>query len=797
MNIKEHPMRRIFKLFILLCLSLQITPARLQAATLQQLLLSSQKVETVPLADQRITAETDGSRIRKLLQEARAEFDKIDQPGALSFGAPPGTERYDLVRRRFLLRVIAANYDRLLSELNRSEILRRTEAAPDPNTLAGITGKDKPPYSLLLIERIQEKIQGSQFKVKLAEMAVESAAAKMSTTRDNLKKLEGQSRSLLESIEKESDPPKVAALEWNKQLLDLRRKVYATELAILQATRKNSEEELAIARKELASLSDKLDEVSRNSRFSESDLNDIKKGLEDRKYGYERDLENALAENESLQKRAEQRLAGLTTQKGSRNPVPADNRQHVAARNERTKNLLLQESLENSNLKVELLRDMLELNRLELIIWELRYAAEATGDKESASRINQMVPKALASFSKQEESNALNLNILMQKLNGLESEKAQLGSAENQDDIKRLIALYNSREELLLSRIRVTTAAKSTFLRLSDHYSEGTKNAVTKARVGMWTTALKGIWEYELFVTEDVYTVDGKEIKGQRGVTIGKVVSALALMILGLIASGVVTKILVNRAVKRYSINEGGALLARRWLLALIFVVLLFSSLNLVRIPLTAFAFLGGAIAIGTGFGIQDLMKNLMSGLMMLAERPFRIGDLIDVNGVSGRVTSIGIRSSTIRDVTGIETLVPNTTFVEKNVTNWTYSTQQVRYSITVGIAYGSNIALVKELLLSAATLHTDVLKSPEPLVTLDDFGPDSLLFGLYYWLGLDSAANPHVIASDLRVMIEKHLTGAGIALAFPQRDIHFDTLRPIPIEIVDGQLPKELTATG
>jgi small-conductance mechanosensitive channel len=769
---------------ILILSLLHIFPAQVRAAVLPQSFLSHTVKPVVP-SDEQSTSETDIPRIRKLLKEARVEFNKIDAPGGLSAGAPPGTPAYELVRRRFLLRLIVANYERLLSELNRADILRGTETKPDKNALAGISGTEKPPYSILLVDRVRERLQGAQFKVKQTEFALESNAGRKGSTEDSLKKLDGQKRALQEKIEGESDSAKAAVLAWNLQLFELNRKFLSTEFVLHQAVRKNLEEELTFARKELSVLGDTLDELSNNSRFTESDLNEIKLRLENRRDTFERELEQALTEKESFQKLAEKQLSGLNSH-GSRHGVISDTQQGRAARNDQIGTVIVQENLENSNLRVELLRDMLEFNRFELLLWELRYAAEVLHDKESATRINRMIPLAVSTFERQVEENSLALNLLVQKLNELESELAQPATSGNQDYSKRLVSIYTAREELLLSRIKVSTAAKNVFVRLSSHYSEGTKNAISKAKVGNWKNIITGFWNYELFATDDVYTVDGKEIKGKRGVTIAKVVSALALLIIGWFISSKCTRMFFRHAVKRYDMPEGGALLARRWSLALIFVILLLTSLHLVRIPLTAFAFLGGAIVIGVGFGIQDLMKNLISGLMMLAERPFRIGDLIDVGGVRGRVTSIGIRSSTIRDVTGIETLVPNSTFVEKNVTNWTYSTQQVRYTVSVGVAYGSNIALVKEQLLQAATRHGVVLKKPEPVVTLDDFGTDALVFGLYYWLKLDSTADPRIISSDLRIMIEKLLHAEGITISFPQRDIHIDSVKPLRVEIVE-----------
>jgi small-conductance mechanosensitive channel/predicted nucleic acid-binding Zn-ribbon protein len=778
-------MYKIPILGMFLVFSLCAMPAHSQPNILQQTLMSSKTVKDSPTADQPLY-DTDASRIRTLLKEARAEFNKVDSPGGLSAGAPPATTGYELVRRRFLLRLIVTNYERLLSELHRAEILHGKQALPDKNVLAGISDAEKPPYSILLVERVQERLQSAQFKVKQAEIALESSAARESTTEDNLKKLEGKKRAILEQIEKESDSAKVAVLEWSSVLIDLNLTLLSTERSVLQVVQKNSEAELAIFRKELAALGDKLDELSKNARFTESDLNEIIKRLEERRFGFERDLERALTEKESAQNVAEKRLTGLLTHSETRHNGNGDKRLGATLNGDQLSSLIVQAKLENSNLKVDLYRDMLEFNRFEILVWELRYAAEVLKDKESVARINRMIPRALTGFDKQVAEDSLNLNMLILKLNEVESELAQSVPSESRENLKRLHGIYTATEELLLSRIKVSTAAKNVFVRLSSHYSEGTKNAISKAKVTNWKNIATGVWNYELFATDDVYTVDGKEIKGKRGVTIAKVVSALALLVIGWIVSSKCTRMFFHHAVKRYDMPEGGALLARRWSLALIFVILLLTSLHLVRIPLTAFAFLGGAIVIGVGFGIQDLMKNLISGLMMLTERPFRIGDLIDVGGVRGRVTSIGIRSSTIRDVTGIETLVPNSTFVEKNVTNWTYSTQQVRYTVSVGVAYGSNITLVNEQLLQAATRHGVVLKKPEPVVTLDDFGTDALIFGLYYWLKLDSTADPRIISSDLRIMIEKLLHAEGITISFPQRDIHIDSVKPLRVEIVE-----------
>jgi small-conductance mechanosensitive channel len=204
-----------------------------------------------------------------------------------------------------------------------------------------------------------------------------------------------------------------------------------------------------------------------------------------------------------------------------------------------------------------------------------------------------------------------------------------------------------------------------------------------------------------------------------------------------------------------------------------------------VKIPLTIFAFMGGAVAIGAGFGMQNLLKNLMSGIMLLFERPFRPGDVVEVGGIRGRVTDIGVRSSHIIDGNGIETVIPNSTFIEQNVTNWTLTSKSVRIVVNIGIAYGSPVKEVRRLLLEVADQHGMVLDEPAPMVLLEDFGSDALLFGLYIWIEINPDVSWKTIASDLRYMINKSLDEHGIVISFPQRDIHLDTSRPLEIRVL------------
>jgi len=257
------------------------------------------------------------------------------------------------------------------------------------------------------------------------------------------------------------------------------------------------------------------------------------------------------------------------------------------------------------------------------------------------------------------------------------------------------------------------------------------------------------------------------------------------LLVLGYLIVSWLVRRLERTLVARFKAEPAAARIVRRWLQVILVLVLFVLALDLVKIPLTVFAFLGGALAIGFGFGAQVLIKNFISGVMLLIERPIKVGDIVQIGDIVGAVTNISIRSSTIRTTDGIETLIPNSVFVESNVTNWTYSSPRVRRSVKVGVAYGSDTRKVGDTLLGVAERHGQVLKDPAPRVIFEDFGSDGLAFSLEYWIDYARGADGRLIASDLRFMIEKALAEAGIGIPFPQRDVHVDASAPLRVEVI------------
>ena len=295
-----------------------------------------------------------------------------------------------------------------------------------------------------------------------------------------------------------------------------------------------------------------------------------------------------------------------------------------------------------------------------------------------------------------------------------------------------------------------------------------------------------GFWTYELFTVEETIEVDGRTITGSLGITVSKVVSSLLMVTLG-----VWLTIVLGRLVRRLMLTRGGSettanLSYRLFNIVLVFVLFV-AALNTVNIPFTTFSFLGGALAIGVGFGAQNLLNNFISGLILLMERPIEIGHVIEVDGIRGRVREIGARFSQIRRFDGVDMLVPNSLLLEQKVTNLTLEDQNIRLQIRVGVAYGSSTRDAGQCILASANEHGLVLKNPPPYVIFEEFGDSALVFSLYFWVTLESSTSSLVIASDVRHMIDRQLRDAGITIAFPQRDVHLDVKGPVDVRLDSG----------
>ncbi|MEZ5555526.1 mechanosensitive ion channel family protein [Haliea sp.] len=261
---------------------------------------------------------------------------------------------------------------------------------------------------------------------------------------------------------------------------------------------------------------------------------------------------------------------------------------------------------------------------------------------------------------------------------------------------------------------------------------------------------------------------------GDVAITLAQVLTVLALLVGGIFFVLWSGRFLRSRMLKR-NLDPNVVQLAFRAYLILGMAIVGMSTLDLLSVPLAAFAFVSGAVAIGFGFGAQNIINNFISGWILMWERPIKIGDFLELGEVRGTVESINTRSTRIRRVDGVHLLIPNSQLLENTVTNWTLVDDLVRTAVRVGVAYDSDVRLTETLMYRVAEEHPNVLKTPEPMVIFDNFGDSSLEFELNFWVHSTAERGLRLIRSDLRFQIDALFREHGLVIAFPQRDVHLN----------------------
>ena len=311
---------------------------------------------------------------------------------------------------------------------------------------------------------------------------------------------------------------------------------------------------------------------------------------------------------------------------------------------------------------------------------------------------------------------------------------------------------------------------------------EGVSGLVKGEVRQVWKTVLY-YWNYKFYESSD------KKVN----LSLQVIVVGLLLIFVGHIVARRLSIWLGGSVLKRVGLPPATAAPLQKMAYYAMFAVFAIFSMNSVGLSWDALTFLGGALAIGIGFGSQNVMNNFISGLILIIERPIRVGDVIQIESHSGKVSEIGARSTRITTGSNLEVIIPNSTFLQGNVVNWTLSDDVISSKVTVGVAYGSPAREVAKLLKQAAEEHDKIMKTPVPGVSFTEFAADSMQFELTFWLKM-SQADRGKVESDLRFKIDELFATRGIVIAYPQRDVHLNLMRPVEVRLSESTVtPREL----
>ena len=726
------------------------------------------------------TLEQARARLNAQLDEARALRDRLDGDAAAS--VPDGATAEEVSAARQAVGTFVFALEGQVRALNEIDAARKARADAEAANRQWPGFPEKPPYSVVQSEASREEVESLRTKIRALETGQSIGERELERFQADAKRAEAASRLARETAASTIGAPAVLA-NWRVEMAQLNARSAAALAVMTQAHLDTSRERIAAERERLALAQRKLDILLANTSFNAADLERVRQVERDRAAQIERDQADATKRAIAASREAEQAAKALEAVRAS--PVKSDDR--IAAAEARVR--AADAAVVTSRFETDVLQGLSSVARAAPDMWAMLFEAltgtDANKRRDAAARLRS-VQDRLKPWREYANSQT-------EIIRSVQLEQAvRVAQAEAGTDVMKYErAIQDSLRQRAASAALLGESAarieRAIARWLADIAAKDAAQPWTGRAAGYWADAAgftRKAWNFEMFEVEETVVADGQKITVSRGVTVGKSVGALLLFLLGYCVVAWLARRVEGFLVARFAIGRAQARTVRRWLVALSAFALLMATLNLARIPIAVFAFMGGALAIGIGFGTQTIIKNFISGMIVLMERQVRVGDTIEVDGMTGAVTEVNLRSSTLRGFDGVEAIIPNSTLLEQRVTNWTRSDRVVRRIVKVGVAYGSPTREVATIMKECADRHGLVLKQPEPLVLLEDFGDNALVFGLYIWIDIQPGVNTSLVMSDLRFMLEKRLAEAGIEMAFPQRDLHFDAARPLRIEL-------------
>jgi small-conductance mechanosensitive channel len=709
--------------------------------------------------------ETIESQTTAIQKKIKAVSDKIS--AAKSMENSQSANRFkisleDLNLRTTLLLETDTIYQRQLAALTKQESLQKERSLLEENSKQGTdkTIDQKPPYSLNLYDYYLDQLSKSARQIDVVTQAISVGKKSLHEASEGLNVAEKKLRALAKSNNKAE-----ASAEWLKLLADDEKELAQTlvDLQIINADNNGLELNLAELKKNINQQN--IDWLKGNLTFNEEELVNHLAAIEERRKELEQRIDKLLREQHIAENK------WLAAQRKVDPVQPPDEKKLVIDQ----AYLLAREAWrETYQHVIGHNNSMLQLLNWEVQLWQRRYAylkgATPTVElknwrKEARAEIKEL-SRALA--LQQTHQNNVQAKIAATRTQ-LSSEKID---PEIRHHIDTCLQAQNKLGERNFEYLTVLQGAIELDRRLIEVIDDQLKEFNLGEQLTMVRASIEAIWKYELFVVDTL------------GVTVGKIILAFMILIAGIIFSGFFTRLIRRQLLVRLKMSLSATAITEKLIYYSSLLVVTFIAMRSVNIPMTAFTFLGGAVAIGVGFGAQKLINNFISGFILMIEHPVKVGDIIQTDSGLGKIEDIGARCTRVLTFDNVHLLVPNSHFLENNITNWTHNDNMVQAMVTVGIVYGSATELAKNQLLQAAHEHSEVLENPEPYVLFDDFGDNALLFTLFFWIMVDQVTDRKRIESDVRFIIDEFFREAKLVMAFPQREVHLDTNSPLQISI-------------
>ena len=768
----------------------------------------------LPATDADIDKEID--RIKERLHKIRTEAASAGAGATAGSDLAVGARPEEMRLRERMTSDLTITLEKQVDILDELKAIRKDNAADAAEQASWKGFSQKPPYPIAFLDAIRdallvERLAFDSFTIR------HSFANKARAQFDrDLKKSRKDLRLAQEERTKNTGKPQEKSSMWLLELARLRNELNETRLVLAELQRLVYATAIQGKRSYLAFLEEKLKTAEVSSPLSEEDLDKKLQELDSRR----RDIEAELLKEQNVAAGAQVKLDHILEEM-SHLPLTAPaappsqdsgkkwyqifksspEQKGETASFEKLTTLKLnydaeQVFLESTQFKITVLKGQLQMVSTAEKIWQDRFWLTK---KPPLSEMRQKLVETRQTLENLKLVKKYAESTLSNWLNLVRNQKEKIAAANESHKERQtqqlILTAYEERQDITLRLIEGIGNIERLINRLNDELSQRIKKASigshVRERLQIVASFIQSIWNTELYVAEETTIVDDRSIVKPVSVTIGKAIKALFILLVGTWIARKIGRVIQWGLTKKLGQSSSRAEQIGKVIFIMMFIGVVVFSLVSVNIPLAVFAFLGGALAIGIGFGAQHLINNFIRGLILLFDRTIKVGDIVEVDGEGGRVTDVGMRNSRIQRFDGIELMVPNSQFLQQKVTNWTLTDRRIRYKVSVGVAYGSSTRKTADIIMKAVETHARVLTDPPPTIIFEEFGDSALIFTVYFWLELISNRDNRIALSDIRHAINELLDKAGIVIAFPQRDIHLDSAKPFEVKVVKPETDK------
>jgi potassium-dependent mechanosensitive channel len=727
------------------------------------------------------------SRLVDLRKESAAAAEAMDaEKGGLP-AAPPE----ELRKRQRLLSELVNTLDRYAQGLRELKDIRKTsnERSAEIRSWQGFS--EKPPFPTSFLDGLRDSILAQRLDLETLELRLTVAKGNLRKFSKDLKESQKELRLAGELLDKSVGTAAEGRQRWLLGLTRLQNDLNESAMTSAETQRLMLEKATTDKKEYIRFLEQKLTVAEKVSPLSKTDLEQKLQELDSQRRALERDLSRTARQEDELKASLQKSRDALVRTQAGIKPGKKPSSKELAAMARLQSSVEKEQALvEATTGQVDVMRGLLQLVDVSQAMWEDRYWLTQNQDiSQIREKIDQtkLVTANIEIWKRFVETRITKWETLIQSQRD-KIEKADRTRTERATD-SIILKAYEDRQALLLRAAEALGRVERLANRMIDEFRERQEHAPLASRVKKFFADLfsftKRMWNIELYVAEETVIAEGAKIVKPVGVTLGKVLQAIVILVAGWWLTRHLIRPVRWVVTKRFHKDESFADQVSKVFLLIMFVGVLVLSLATVNIPLAVFAFLGGALVIGVGFGAQNLINNFISGVILLFDRSITVGDIVEVDGQGGTVTAIGMRSSHIKRFDGVELLVPNSQFLQEKVTNWTLSDKRMRYTVAFGAAYGSPTRQVSQITFDTVLGHEMVLKDPPATVLFEEFSDNALKFTVYFWLEIISVRDNRIIVSEIRHRLSEALARAGVVIAFPQRDVHIDATGPIAVKII------------